>query len=874
MQSAIADHAARHNSRQMRSSRLLREACRRVSARSGMRPLEPLESRTLLSAIQLEPTGDTYVRDANPDIAYGSDPTLVVKYDRVNTNYNGNVRQTYLKFDLSSIKEPITSATLVLTGQSDVNGDGYYADVYGVANTNWNEATLTWNTRPSHDGTLQDSAYVSGMTDQTYRWNVTNWVTGHSNGQVAFTVTETLLVDNNGRMHFNSKEGTGVKPMLIISTATPQAPQASASLTATPQGGDKVALNWPGVAQAASYTILRSTTSGSGYTAVGTSTTQSFVDTGLQPETTYYYIVRANNGSAVGADSPEATATTLNTPAGWTGTDIGTGLNPGAKGSASYDAETQTFTILGGGSDIYSGGDFGYYLYQPLAGDGTITAQVLSQDSTGVWAKAGVMVRENLGLASKQAFVCTTPSNGVAMQARLADDAYANCINYNYGTGTITAPYWVRLTRSGSYFTGEVSPDGVNWGVIDTQYVPMGQNVYVGLMVGAVTGSVGTTLNTSMFNNVSVTPAQELSVPAFRGMSLDSSTINLEFHNNPSATQFIIERSTADDFSADVVTFEVASSSTSYSDLVADPSKTYYYRLKAQGTGGETAYSAVVGANPSTGQFVGEGVRVQYYNNHTRFGEPVLNRLEMSIKNTALTLDNSASPGPGVDADHFSSRWTGRVVAPATGTYTFISLTDDDGYLWVDGTLVSSDPGVHGYRDAWNIQSIDLVEGQSYDFILEQLDSSGGAYARVDWIRPDTGMREMIPTQYLHADMGQLKPVEGVSKAAPTDLSISNDGTNGYVELSWSDNSRNETGFVIERATNAAFVDAVIVERRPANYDSSTLYGRDALLEPNTKYYYRVKAINTNNASNSSNVVTLTTPENISVIGEGAAGHY
>ena len=34
----------------------------------------------------------------------------------------------------------------------------------------------------------------------------------------------------------------------------------------------------------------------------------------------------------------------------------------------------------------------------------------------------------------------------------------------------------------------------------------------------------------------------------------------------------------------------------------------------------------------------------------------------------------------------------------STGVYTIITNTDDDGYAWLDGTLISADPGGHGQQ--------------------------------------------------------------------------------------------------------------------------------------------------------------------------------
>src|SRR5439155_7789207 len=53
--------------------------------------------------------------------------------------------------------------------------------------------------------------------------------------------------------------------------------------------------------------------------------------------------------------------------------DIG---SPALAGSASYNGGT--YTVAGSGSDIWSASDQFRYVYEPLTGDGTITARVTS----------------------------------------------------------------------------------------------------------------------------------------------------------------------------------------------------------------------------------------------------------------------------------------------------------------------------------------------------------------------------------------------------------------------------------------------------------------------------------------------------------------
>ncbi len=101
---------------------------------------------------------------------------------------------------------------------------------------------------------------------------------------------------------------TGTCYIDSISWATP-APPATLGLVATPDSG-AVSLSWGWVSAADSYTVKRSTTSGSGYATVATGVTgTSYQDTGLSTGTTYYYVVKAVNAGGASANSPEAYAT-------------------------------------------------------------------------------------------------------------------------------------------------------------------------------------------------------------------------------------------------------------------------------------------------------------------------------------------------------------------------------------------------------------------------------------------------------------------------------------------------------------------------------------------------------------------------------------
>ncbi len=90
---------------------------------------------------------------------------------------------------------------------------------------------------------------------------------------------------------------------------------------------------------------------------------------------------------------------------------------------------------------------------------------------------------------------------------------------------------------------------------------------------------------------------------------------------------------------------------------------------------------------------------------------------------------------------------------------------------------------------------------------------------------------------------------------APSNLSESRTGNpqNQTINLTWTDNSNNETSFVIERSTTSNFASGVVTMNVGANITSYS----DRALARQTTYYYRVKAVNAiGQSSPYSNVVS------------------
>jgi glucose/arabinose dehydrogenase/regulation of enolase protein 1 (concanavalin A-like superfamily) len=154
------------------------------------------------------------------------------------------------------------------------------------------------------------------------------------------------------------------------------------------------------------------------------------------------------------------------------------------------------FAVTGSGSDIWNNSDRFHFAYQALAGDGEIRARVVSVDNSNGYAKAGVMIRQDLTSNSPHAMMLIEPSKVAAFMWRPT----AGAMTFAAGSAG-AAPHWVRLVRVGSNFTGYRSSDGSNWIQVGTTSVNMTGTVYVGL---AVTSHNSAATCTAVFDNVTL----------------------------------------------------------------------------------------------------------------------------------------------------------------------------------------------------------------------------------------------------------------------------------------------------------------------------------------------------------------------------------
>src|SRR5204863_3671085 len=114
------------------------------------------------------------------------------------------------------------------------------------------------------------------------------------------------------------------------------------------------------------------------------------------------------------------------------------------------------------------------------------------------FAKAGVMIRESLAANAANVILDLRPTNDLELLARPSTGANTTFI----ATANQMKPVWLKLERADSTFTASRSADGLTWTVVGSATAPLPTTAYWGL---AVTSHDTTQLNTSTFDNVSIT---------------------------------------------------------------------------------------------------------------------------------------------------------------------------------------------------------------------------------------------------------------------------------------------------------------------------------------------------------------------------------
>ncbi len=180
------------------------------------------------------------------------------------------------------------------------------------------------------------------------------------------------------------------------------------------------------------------------------------------------------------------------------------------------------------------------------------------------------------------------------------------------------------------------------------------------------------------------------------------------------------------------------------------------------------------------GSSAGKGLKGEYFDNSD------FTNLKFTRTDPQINFDwGTGSPSNSIGADTFSVRWSGLLLAPETGNYTFSTLNSDGVRLYVNGVLVIDDftDQTTGWTDGTPIA---LTAGQMYDVQMDFYENTGSAVAKLKWTGPSFAGSNgvLIGTEWLFDGAGVTnRPAfafpQNVTMIQNTNLAITLEGSGG-----------------------------------------------------------------------------------------------
>jgi fibronectin type 3 domain-containing protein/regulation of enolase protein 1 (concanavalin A-like superfamily) len=388
---------------------------------------------------------------------------------------------------------------------------------------------------------------------------------------------------------------------------------------------------------ATSYTVKRAT--GDSLTTIASGVTEtSYTDGTAKSGRTYYYTIEATNAAGTSAESLPISAEWLS----WASKDIGS-----VRSTGTTDFDGRSFVLEAGGTDIGGTQDSFRFAYLPMTGDGVVTARVVHPLSSQ-YASVGLMMRQSLDPNSAHASMlikglplhtwsgvwtvrpdADAPTTGTGSTIVPPSQQQAITVNAGFPISNLGSlpqsatpleapyveaasdgyrlrkPYWVRIVRKGSTFTGLISPDGKDWTEVGSSKLQLGGQLYVGIAVCSALDAAYTETTTAAFDNVTA-PGWSVRRPDALAGTLTaksrSSAIELAWTDLDVGATYSVYRSTTPGGPCKVIARGVSGFGveTRYRDATGVPGTTYYYVVAKTNVAGPGPYSNEASASMPT----------------------------------------------------------------------------------------------------------------------------------------------------------------------------------------------------------------------------------------------------------------------------------
>lgn len=167
-------------------------------------------------------------------------------------------------------------------------------------------------------------------------------------------------------------------------------------------------------------------------------------------------------------------------------------------GAAVYDTAEQKYKISGSGKNMWVGEDQLHYVYNQMAGDFIVSAQIAFEGAgTDPHRKIGWDVRTSLDTGSPNVHTAIHGDGLASLQFR--EKAGGDTEQYPL---QIKAPDIIQLERRGELYIFSAAKKGEPFQVTSVSHIKLGEKVYVGLTMCAHNSDV---VETATFSNVRIT---------------------------------------------------------------------------------------------------------------------------------------------------------------------------------------------------------------------------------------------------------------------------------------------------------------------------------------------------------------------------------
>lgn len=682
-------------------------------------------------------------------------------------------------------------------------------------------------------------------------------------------------------------------PFSVIDANGPNKPDAAINLIATTISKTAIRLDWSDNPapqfNETNFEVYEGSQAGGPYKFVGIvgQDIRTFTVSGLNPNTQYYFKVRAVNNTAAAPASNEANGTTQvdtqapSAPTGlsivktsrtsitvqWNAStdDVGvTKYEIYVNGQKSYVTTGLQFTMSGlqspnnynitvkakdfagnaspfsnqvTGEPLLSGLDYKFFLL-PTTPTTMPDYTIMIPTATGTLPNVSLTPRTtdfNIGFLWEG--YINIPTTGTYRFRTNSDDGSKLYLGPRNGTGSpFSTPAYLIVNNDGPHAFQDATSSAMS---LQAGTYPIAMAFWQGvggfgaslLWSNTSTGENFVNIPDAAFSDTYVTNGTKPNKPTnLVATPVSFKRIDLSWTDgSTNETAFEIWRSTSPSGNFTTIA-QVPAGTTTYQDTDLNPNARYYYRVRALNQYGESDFDKD-----------GPGVDYSYYEQSSvsslaSFTFPITPVKTGHVDNFGLGMQNRA--------DNFQLKFTTTLNIPSTKIYTFFVNSDDGARLYIDGALLVDNDGLHGPIE--RSASKNLAAG-AHTIMVTYFESTNTEVLSVQ-ISAAGLPKQNIPNAYLGTALtNAVTQAPLATPGQPTNL-LAAPISKSSVQVTWTDNATNETKFELYRSSNNTSNYVLYATLNP-NTTSFT----DAGLFANSIYYYKIRAIGTGNNSSYSN---------------------